>query len=74
MQTRNPAFDGPMETNSTKALNNYLFLIGIDQYVHQTRLFNAVAGCKGIQEILSQKYQFRKTELAYCCGIRQNGS
>ncbi|MBK7870320.1 MAG: caspase family protein [Saprospiraceae bacterium] len=39
---------------------NYLFIIGIDEYKHQPRLYNAVKDAKDILELLTKKYQFSK--------------
>jgi hypothetical protein len=38
--------------------NNYLLLIGIDQYNHWNRLHNATKDCQDLQMVLSQYYDF----------------
>jgi hypothetical protein len=43
--------------------DNYLFVVGIDEYQHLPKLFNAVKDAKDIIEVLTSKYQFSKDHL-----------
>lgn len=42
---------------------NYLLVIGIDEYEHLPRLYNAVKDAKDIIELLTGRYQFSKEDL-----------
>ncbi len=43
---------------------NYLLAIGIDQYLHQPKLYNAVRDAQKVVEILTTQFQFEKENIS----------
>ncbi len=49
---------GNDENSEELELNNYLLLIGIDNYIHHTKLNHSVSDCKKLVNVLTSKYKF----------------
>ncbi len=43
--------------------NNYILAIGIDQYLHCPRLYNAVKDTKDLIQVLTQRFQFDEANI-----------
>jgi uncharacterized caspase-like protein len=42
---------------------NYLLMIGIDEYLHEARLYNCVKDVKCVAEVLTTRFQFNPEDL-----------
>ncbi|MEM8899108.1 MAG: caspase family protein [Bacteroidota bacterium] len=57
MPTRFGSYQSASRTRKGK---NYLLLIGVNRYMHWSRLHNAVKDCGDLSDVLTGKYQFDK--------------